>query len=105
MAYLLTFLECFDKHHLETGTENVARQLNEKTVQHDWINIVRQQVTAGGGPTPRDMLHQPIKAAVNQPTFLTDAQALLVKAIGSHTTQANAEVKSIINKDRQVTPK
>jgi len=42
---------------------------------------------------------------VNQTTFLTQAQALLGKAIGEHTTQRNVEVKSIINKDRQVAPK
>jgi len=38
-------------------------------------------------------------------TFLTQPQALLGKAISEHTTQQNAEVKSIINKDRQVAPK
>jgi len=42
---------------------------------------------------------------LNQPTFLTQAQALLGKAIGEHTTQRDTEVKSIINKDRQVAPK
>jgi len=42
---------------------------------------------------------------LNQTTFLTQAQALLGKAISEHTTQRNAEVKSIINKDRQVAPK
>jgi len=42
---------------------------------------------------------------LNQPTFLTQAQALLGKVISEHTTQQNAEVKSIINKDRQVAPK
>jgi hypothetical protein len=46
-----------------------------------------------------------MEVALNQTTFLTDAQALLGKAIGRHTTQPNAEIKSIINKDRQVTPK
>jgi len=35
---------------------------------------------------------------LNQTTFLTQAQALLGKAIGEHTTQQNAEVKSIIIK-------
>ena len=44
-------------------------------------------------------------AALNQPTFLTQVQALLGKAISEHTTQRNAAVKSIINKDRQVAPK
>jgi len=46
-----------------------------------------------------------MEAALNQTTFLTQAQALLGKAIGRQTTQQNAEVKSIINKDRQVAPK
>ena len=51
------------------------------------------------------MLIQPMGATLNQTTFLTQAQALLGKAIGEHTTQQNADVKSIINKDRQVAPK
>jgi len=42
---------------------------------------------------------------LNQTTFLTQAQALLGKVISEHSTQRNAEVKSIINKDRQVAPK
>ena len=42
---------------------------------------------------------------MNRPTFLTQAQALLGKTISEHTTQRNAEVKSIINKDSQVAPK
>ena len=42
---------------------------------------------------------------MNQTTFLTQAQALLGKAISEHTMQRNAEVKSIINRDRQVRPK
>jgi len=46
-----------------------------------------------------------MEAALNQTTFLTQAQALLGKAIGEHTTQQNAEVKSIINTDRKVAPK
>jgi len=46
-----------------------------------------------------------MEAALNQATFLTQAQALLGKAISEHTTQRNADVKSIINKDRQVAPK
>jgi len=87
------------------GIDSVARQMHQKTVQHCWVNIVKQQVTGGGGPTLRDTLIQPMKAALNQTTFLTQAQALLTKAISEHTTQKNAEVKSIINKDRQVAPK
>jgi len=42
---------------------------------------------------------------LNQTTFLTQAQALLGKAISEHTTQQNSEVKSIINRDRQLAPK
>ena len=46
-----------------------------------------------------------MEAALNQPTFLTQAQALLGKAISEHTVQRNVEFKSIINTDRQVAPK
>jgi len=46
-----------------------------------------------------------METALNQTTFLTQAQALLGNVIGEHTTQQNAEVKSIINKDHQVAPK
>jgi len=69
---------------------------------HYWVNIVQQQVTGGGCPTLRDTFIQPMEAALNQTTFLTKAQALLSKAIGEHTTQRNAEVKSIIKKDHSV---
>jgi len=41
-------------------------------------------------------LIQPTEAALNPATFLTQAQALSGKAISEHTTQQNAEVKSII---------
>jgi len=46
-----------------------------------------------------------MEVALNHTTFSTQAQALFGKAISEHTTQQNAEVKSIINKDRQVAPK
>jgi len=46
-----------------------------------------------------------MEAALNQTPFLTQAQALLGKANSEQTTQRNAEVKRIINKDRQVAPK
>jgi len=39
-----------------------------------------------------------MKAALKQTTLLTQAQALLGKAIGEHTTQRNTKVNSIINK-------
>jgi len=105
LSCLLTLLESFDKNNPEMGMDSVARQMHQKTVQHYWVNKVKQQVTEGGCPTLRDTLIQPMEAALNQTTFLTQAQALLGKAISEHTTQRNAEVKSIINKDRQVAPK
>jgi len=46
-----------------------------------------------------------MEAALNQTTFLTQAQALLAKRLASIQRNQNAEVKSIINKDRQVAPK
>jgi len=98
-------LESFDKNNPEMGIDSMARQMHQKMVQHYWVNIVKQQVTGGGCPTVRDTLIQPLEAALNQPTFLTQAQALLGKAISEHTTQQNAEVKSMINEDRQVAPK
>jgi len=79
--------------------------MHQKTVQHYWDNIVKQQVTGGGCPTLRDTLIQPMEAALNQTTFLTQAQALVGKEIGEHTTQQNAQVKIVINKDCQVAPK
>ena len=105
LSCLLTLLESFDKNNSERRIDSVARQMHQNTVQHYWVNIVKQQVTGGGCPTLRDTLIQPTEAALNQPTFLTQAQALLSKAISEHTMQQNAEVKSIINKDRQVAPK
>jgi len=86
------------------GIDSVARQMHQKMAQHYWVNKVKQQVT-GGNPTLRDTLIQPREAALNQPTFLTQAQALLGKAISEHAMQQNAECKSIIKKDRQVAPK
>ena len=65
--------------------------MHQKMVQHYWVNIVKQQVTGGGCPTLRDKLIQPMKAALNQTIFLTQAQTLLGKAISEHTTQQNAE--------------
>jgi len=54
---------------------------------------------------------QVIKAIINQSSLnqtkfkvVTQAQTLLGKAIGEHTTQQIAEVKGVINKDRQVVP-
>ena len=83
----------------------MARQVHQRTVQHYWVNIVKQQVMEGGGPTLKDTFIQPMEAALNQIKFLTQPQALRGKAISEHTTQRNAEVKSIINTDRQVAPK
>jgi len=98
LSCLLILMESFDKNNPEMGIDSVARQMHQKTVQHYWVNIVKQQVTGGGCPTLRDTLIQPMEAALNQPTLLTQAQALF----SEHTTQQNAEVKSIINKDREI---
>ena len=84
---------------------SVARQMHQMTVQHYWVNVVKQQVTGWECPTLRDTFIQPMEMALNQTTFLTQAQALLGKAISEHTTQQNTEVKSIVNKARQVAPK
>jgi len=46
-----------------------------------------------------------MQAALKQTTFVTQVQALLGKAVSEHTTQQNAEAKSIINKDHQMAPK
>jgi len=105
LSCLLTLLESFDKNNLQMGTDSVARQMHQKMVQHYWVNIVKQHVTGEECPTLRDTLIQSMEAALNPTTFLTQAQALLGKAIGEHTTQQNAEVKSIINRDHQVAPK
>jgi len=105
LSCLLTLLESFDKNNPEMGIGSVSRQMHQNTVQHCWVNVVKQQVTGGGCPTLRDTLIQPTEATLNQTMFLTQAQALLGKEISEHTTQQNAEVKSIINKDRQVASK
>jgi len=105
LSCLRTLLEHFDKNNAEMGIDSAARQMNQKTVQHYWVSTVKQQVTGKGCLTLRDTLIQPMEAALNQPTFLTQAQALLCKAISEHTTKRNAEVQKIVNKDRQVAPK
>ena len=105
LSCLLTLIESLDQNYPEKGTECVARQMHQTVMQHYWVKVVKQQVTGRGCLTLRDKLIQPIEAALNQTTFLTQAQALLGKAIGEHTTQHNAEFDSIINKNRQVAPK
>jgi len=103
LSCLLTLLESFDQNNPEMGIDSVARQMHQKTVQHYWVNIVKRKVTGGGCRTFRNTLIQAMEAALNQTTFLTQTQALINKVISEHTTQQNAEVKSIINKDHQVT--
>jgi len=86
LSCLLTLLDSFDKNNPEMRIDSVARQMHQKTVQHYWVNIVKQQVTEGGRPTLRDTLIQPMEAALSQTTFLTQAQALLGKMFSEHTT-------------------
>ena len=50
LSCLLTLLESLDKNNPEKGIDSVARQMHQKTVQHYWVSIVKQQVT-GGVPT------------------------------------------------------
>ena len=52
LSCLMTLLESFDKNNPEMGIDkdSVARQMHQKTVQHYWVNIVKQQVTGGGVP-------------------------------------------------------
>jgi len=59
LSCLLTLLEGFDKNNPEMGIDSVAKQMHQKTVQHYWVNIVKQQVTGGGCPTLIDSLIQP----------------------------------------------
>ena len=42
LSCLLKLLESFDKNHPEIGIDSVARQMHQKTVQHYWVNIVKQ---------------------------------------------------------------
>ena len=42
LSCLLTLLESFDKNNPEMGTDSVARQMHQKTVQHYWVNIIKQ---------------------------------------------------------------
>ena len=50
LSCLLTLLESFDKNNPEIGIDSVARKMHQKTVEHYWVNIVKQQVTGGGFP-------------------------------------------------------
>ena len=78
-----TFWKVLTKINPEIGIDSVARQMHQKTLQHYWVNIVKQQVTGGGCPTRKETLIQPMEAALNQPTFLTQAQALLGRRLAS----------------------
>jgi len=42
LSFLLKLLERFDKYNPKIGTKSVARQMHQKTVQHYWVNIVKQ---------------------------------------------------------------
>jgi len=70
LSCLLSLLESFGKNNPEMGIGSVVRQMHQKTVQHYWANIVKQQVMGGVGPILRDTLIKPLEAALNQPTFL-----------------------------------
>jgi len=59
------------------GTDSVARQMHQKTVQHYWVNIVKQQVPGGGCPTLKDTLIQPMEAALMMIAFITIKSSLV----------------------------
>ena len=42
LSCLLTLLESFDKNNPVMGIDSVARQMHQKTVQHYWVNIIKQ---------------------------------------------------------------
>ena len=80
LSCLLTIMESFDKNNPEIGTESLARQMHQKTVQHYWVNIDGSR--GGECPTLKETLIQPIEAAQIQTTLLAQAQVLLRKTIG-----------------------
>jgi len=47
LSCLLTLMESFDKNNPEMGTDSVARQMHQKTVQHYWVNIVKHGSRGG----------------------------------------------------------
>jgi len=47
LSCVLTFWESFDKNNLEIGIDSVARQMNQKTVQHYWVNISKNRSRGG----------------------------------------------------------
>jgi len=49
LSCLLTLWESFDKKNPEMGADSLARQMHQMMVQHYWVNIVKQEVTGGGG--------------------------------------------------------
>jgi len=42
LSCLLTLLESFDKSNPDMGTDSVAKEMHQKTVQQYWVNIVEQ---------------------------------------------------------------
>jgi len=81
LSCLLTLLESLNKQ-----SSDGDRQCGEADTSKDSAAQLGQHSQAaghwGGGPTPRDTSIQPMEAALNQTMFLTQAQALLGKAIG-----------------------
>ena len=87
LSCLLTLLESFDKNNPQMG---IDWQCGKTDASKDGAVLLGQHSKAtghgGGGPTLKDTFIQPMEAALNQPTFLKQAQALLGKAISEHTT-------------------
>jgi len=53
--------------------------------------VIKQQVTEGGCPPLRETAIQPMEEALNQPTFLTQAQALLGKTTSERVWETNED--------------
>jgi len=50
LSCLVILWESFDKNNPEMGIDIVATQMHQKTVQHYWVSIVKQQVMWGDVP-------------------------------------------------------
>jgi len=56
LSCVLIFVKSFDQNNPEMGIYNVARQMHQRTVQHYWVDIGKQQVAGVECPTLGDTL-------------------------------------------------
>ena len=50
LSCLQILLESFDKNNPEMGIDSVARQMHQKTVQHYWVNVIKNRSRGGDVP-------------------------------------------------------